>query len=123
MVSGNHPTCGRQDIMMDMKQKGFNIINVVYIIKKEKNEDEQDNLVISRKWHSFLNSVVRKRQCFSEHTINSQFLTQKLKSNYFGKPQITYCSAKQGSTTHKSIALKKQIVPNVLTNILPETVQ
>lgn len=49
MVRGLHPTCSSEEIKLDLEENGFNIINAVNIIKKEKIIDKHGNTTINKR--------------------------------------------------------------------------
>ena len=75
MARGLQPTCERQDIMMDLQQKGLKIIDAVKEVssKKEKKEDQEGNRVISRKGLPLI-MLTHKEKAECVHNYD-QFLT------------------------------------------------
>ena len=48
MARGLHPTCDRQDILEDLRQRGLKPIDAVNIIKREKDVDNKGNNVVRK---------------------------------------------------------------------------
>lgn len=93
MVRGPHHTCRPEDIMEELKQKGFKILSAVNMIKKEIKKDEHGNRSILKRGLPLFMLTFEKEQKLEEiYKINS-ILNLKVKVEQLRKNNnlITQC--------------------------------
>lgn len=49
MARGIHPTCSKEEIITDLSEKGFKIVDAINIIKKEKQENAKGELITTKR--------------------------------------------------------------------------
>lgn len=97
IARGLHASCGKEDIISDLKVRGYNLLNAVNIIKNEKQKSEGgEETIVKRGHHLFItfNNDQAEKKIFDIKTIlNIVIKIEPLGKNTRLVPQSKCCQS------------------------------